>query len=824
MAGRINRYRKQAPKSRNDAPLSSSSLELKAKKAVQQERYKDAIIYFKRLLKQEPSSKQQPEWLKLLAEVYEKRALQLADKGMFQEALIICQHRSETCGEPLGEWYYLQWLLRFERFEEFFDIYLERYELLKTDKHFNAVQTHLAAMMLGNAPLFLAKLPATDLVVQHYSFASKAWQAILAHNFALVQVNIKQIPFRSPYRDFRQLLSAMISLQDKPETALAHIAKIKADSPFYGLANIVKCVCGNTTDSLQTFVQQGDCGRGIIAAFKGWTPRQYSMLEVFAKLEKDTNTNAVFDFCMRYHESLADDIVVNALIAKQIENNNSIKIPRNIHSTLSRFQEYRMQALICEQNKDFQGAERAWRICAQAMLESNNTDDKRLKAALILRHIAELWERRESSVAYKPMVKALEDSLDLDPGDKEATLKVIACHKNADKKVLFRQSADKAAQRFPNDSDILLAVVESAIINKAYKKAARYAKSVLDIDPINIKVRELLQSSHLNHARKLIKAGTKYELARKELEQAHSWSKTDHAIGYVQITEGLLEVLAGNADLANSLLQQGCQRSGEIAGFFLVHVECLRLNLLPNTVLKQAKLIVPKGIKSPAAVLALIHTINQQSSDDQAIIQETLSAMKRNLLALSSLAYSEQDMLAILPCFEKFECFDLLQRFAQRAEKLWPEHCLFAYYAIYAKAEADAYNLSHRDVERMQDIGDAAVDAGDQRTLYLVQQFMQPMQRFPGFGDFFDDDDDDDDYYFDDDDDDDDESMMRVMDGIAKENPEMILELLKRMGGIGNHHGMGDELAEMLGSKSGKSKKKGKGSSRIRDIFGGLFG
>lgn len=72
-----------------------------------------------------------------------------------------------------------------------------------------------------------------------------------------VRERLKAISIRSPYRDLRQALAALLKLETDPAGALALIERIPPTSPYQDLVELVRVVAAAGTGSDQ---QQGPHG------------------------------------------------------------------------------------------------------------------------------------------------------------------------------------------------------------------------------------------------------------------------------------------------------------------------------------------------------------------------------------------------------------------------------------------------------------------------------------------------------------------------------------------------------------------------------------
>ena len=95
-------------------------------------------------------------------------------------------------------------------------------------------------------------------------------------------------------------------------------------------------------------------------------------------------------------------------------------------------------------------------------------------------------------------------------------LELIGRYRDEDQSKDWHRLAEEAVQRFPDNSAVLLQATASAVARKAYKKAAGFARRLLQIDPINAGVRRQMIELQVAHARKQMRA-RRADLAAKEL-------------------------------------------------------------------------------------------------------------------------------------------------------------------------------------------------------------------------------------------------------------------------------------------------------------------
>ena len=135
---------------------------------------------------------------------------------------------------------------------------------------------------------------------------------------------------------------------------------------------------------------------------------------------------------------------------------------------------------------------------------TQRSPDSRLMAGVIYRHVAGLAEKHPEIAGgdTSPSIDYLERSLRADPDHLPAVLKLIGLYRTEGQDKDWHRLAEDAAQRFPQQSAILLQAVDLAIARKAYKKAVGFARRILAIDPINQAVRQRMIELQITHARR----------------------------------------------------------------------------------------------------------------------------------------------------------------------------------------------------------------------------------------------------------------------------------------------------------------------------------
>lgn len=693
--------------------------------------YKEAIDAYKKLLKQ----KERSEWREGLAQAYLGRAEQLAAKGMYKEAAVLWENRAHFCGHYRSAERYIHWLMLAGQ-EEKAARALAQFQEHLAPAALEQIQAALAAAILTGHEALLQLLPEDSPLVKHYGLAHGALTAYGLGDGETLGRRLKAIPFRSPYRDLRWLLTALSALDSDPAKARAALSKIASDSPFAGAARIVRVAMREGPELLESWSELGPASRAWIAALKGFDPKRLSLAESFQKAAH--SPKALFDLSIQEAQKSPDSFWQRACRQLLIAYPAGIERYNRTFGALSRFEHYRVKALAAEAAHDLDQAIGGWYMALDALQKEPASEANRLRIALVQRRFAELEEKRHGLDAPR-VGEYLEASLREDPDDKPTYVKLVQHYKAAGDNKRYRLCVERAVQQFPQDRDILLAALEAALERGVFKKAANFAKTLLELDPINSRARDLLIKAHLSHARKQIKAH-KYDLARKELDLAQAMERKGQSSGIIQLLRGLLELAAGDEAASQALIEESCRLAGdEGTAYVRIVAEAARVNLSPrqrkqfSKQLKQVMDLAADTRLSKPAVLALVGLIRHYLAEEAGVLDEALPPLNKYFKKAAVLDYDREEMILLCETLRQLQKFPWLQEYAKQALARWPDEPLFVYYQVLAKTAGAASRMSYLDVERLERAVDRAMESQDVQTAHLIMAFLE-QRRFGVFG------------------------------------------------------------------------------------------
>ena len=267
-------------------------------------RYREAIEQFKTLSRAEP-----PEvWREGLAAAYRGRALELEAKGMGKEALTIWDNRRQACPGLAPDPRHLALLLRLGQSEAA----LTGYRSLLAGGESAAlaeVRGHFAANWLTEEhPPGLATDPALaeDPLLRDGSIARAALAAWCAGDDEVAAVQLKAIPFRSPYRDFTTLLKALMIWEKDPIASGKLLERVAADSPFAPLAAALRLSLLPDEELLPALGRANQPSRDFVMSLLGWPERRRQLWRETQRLGDPPDPGQMVVLLRRYRQCFSE--------------------------------------------------------------------------------------------------------------------------------------------------------------------------------------------------------------------------------------------------------------------------------------------------------------------------------------------------------------------------------------------------------------------------------------------------------------------------------------------------------------------------------------
>jgi cellulose synthase operon protein C len=704
----------------DDAGLSQTALEQQASVHFLSHRYKEAGDLYKELLKHSDNV----YWRQQLAQCYLKRALSFAVKGQIKEAAILWENYAELAEPPLANFDdYIVWSLSTKNFKKA-ETAIALLTKEQLDQQYPGLAVWLGFLSLVDQPEIAAQLPQDSVFITHVGLIREALNACRENNPEQLDDILKKLPFRSAFRDLRPLLKGLMSIPASIEQTRELLTRLPEKSPYRAAADALLAYTQEGKDFADKAIHLEPLHRKIIAKAKGMSNKQIELLDVLCQNQNRLTDKLKFDLAIRYRALFGDDSVQRFCQAMLLNYPAGRKDYLKHFGSGHPFEEHRIEALLCEQNQMKDDAAFHWRQCIEALKNQGDQNDR--KIALILRHMTVVALPEDA-------VGLLVESLNYDPADRDSFLKILKYYDEHDPDPAeYQRWLDVCLKQFPKDADFLTFAIKASTRKKAFKKTSQYAKDLLKTDPVNTLAKQSLVSSHLAHARKLIKT-KKYHLVDKEIQSAGNLLADKKMRAQAELIRGFFEFAAEDKQLGLQKIADALQKlnTDPVAMHFQATMEALLLDLPVATITRQLPSV--KDYLLPAQGLSrLIGLIRQYDEQgcDRKILVKALDKFKVLIKkSVQQQDYTEALLLKWSQLVDDLQHYELLRHCAKVALGQWNKP-VWRYYKIYAAADGDPARVDLLDFYRLNESLDEALRTYDQRTAHLIRRFNSGIERF----------------------------------------------------------------------------------------------
>lgn len=714
--------------------LPPAALAARVRASLAEGKFQVAIDLAKHLLSRLPGD----EAKLLLRQAYGGRSRQLAAKGMFKEAHVVWENMVKVCGVTEDLDLQIAWLLNAGEPVKAARLLAKAGDVLAASPLYEPISNQLAALIVAGRDDVRATLPPASPLVEHHAPLASALRAYDQGDRETTLVHLKQIPFRSPYRDFTYILRGLLAWNAAPDQAKDSFLRPSPHSPCAALGRVLSAVMGaqGHGDSIAQLskTEQALCsgmigvnGRQLRALTAGSQPQPADLLPTLFALTGTLGREETRRLCL--------DLLPLAF-------QGMASVEREF-GQLSPFERLRVSALHREQRRNRHADPLGeWQRALEALKKERDRDDTPLRIALVYRHMAE-WAERAGGVDFDDegdAISLLWKSLEYDPLDRETYIKIIGHHKR--NPMVRRQVVDKALTLFPKDVEFLLLAADEAMGRNAYKKAVGLAECILAVDPIHAKASSIIVEAGLNHGRKLARMG-KQQLAAKEFAAAVERERPGARSGLPQIVAGIHALAHGDPICGETLVADGQQRIGHLVQAALITlVEAERLSL-PARLQKRFTEGLTRAVREQATVADLLGVIKQLAhyGSQGLATGGSWDRLTPYLKRAAALSFTREQIDLLCAFFAANEEYPLLAKYAASAGKQWPSHPRLVYYTIYARQRPiDDEELTVAEIKRLREATHTACDQGDIKTMELILRYvdseecpyMPPPQLRPG--------------------------------------------------------------------------------------------
>ncbi|WP_155920653.1 hypothetical protein [Methylobacter luteus] len=692
-----------------------NSLEKQALSQLNAGKYKKAIELYKKLLQDSDNS----EWRQQLAHCYLQYASALAAKGLYQEARASWENYSQHTQPPYEKYdHYLTWLIQTNNPARVQSC-LAQLSARQLDKDYPELAAWLGLLIITDHSEFQQSLPQNSDFIAHLTSVQTALRAYQDNNLSGMDEALKQLPYRSAFRDFRTLLKAAVAVSAAPQEAQALLTKIPAHSPYAQAADLLLASTRKGSALAREIVKFNHQQRRLIGEIIGLDEKQLEFIEQLGNQKEVWSDKLKFDLAVQYQTLCGFELAQRFCLAMLARYPAGQQDVNNAFGPVDEFEQNRLKALACEREDNSYDAEYHWRQCIRALTKegSGNT----LKTALILRHLAENQPDAEEKIPL------LIESLEHNPDDRASYLQILGYYSQfPDTADTFKQWLSKAFAQFPRDADVLTLALQAAMRDRAHANVSEYAQTLLTIDPLNTAAKQALFASHLAHARKLIQ-GREYPAAENEIQQAEGL-KLGKSYGLqIQLMRGLL-------CFASQDKQQGLQAITEAQNklntdpvnmHFQAAMEALLTNLPVATLLRE--LPPAKDYLLSAQELARLVERLKRYSQESGSQEQTHKALEKIKAALKKSLqqqdYAENLLLALCEALDSIRHFELLRYCSKLAQSKWQKP-VWIYFQIYSETDGEPERCSFMNRLRLEENLEKARQEKDHRATVLIDHYL----------------------------------------------------------------------------------------------------
>jgi tetratricopeptide (TPR) repeat protein len=712
------------------------TLAARGAEALAAERFKDAIEMFKLAIRQDVLPQPRPQWRAALNLAYGGRARVLAAKGMVKEAAMVLENTLAADGAIHDPALYVQCLIRDGQQPK---AAVHLLGGLARPAGLTAALEELTAALLMALPQLPDFTRIQGDLTRWRGMAVAARAAIAAWSDGApaetVDAHLAIISLRSAFRPVRVLLkSQMIASEDAPR-ARQLLETVPSTSPFFPWRQAVaaallperardEAAWNRLTPAQQKFViETGGLSEAATQSLLRMAEAARNGPDsLFACLLKQTDLPAADrrSACLNLLAQVPDRM---ALFEKSF-------------GPLTRRERSRIQALAAEARGDWAAAERAWQTVIDSFdstaPKGEDPRQARLSQATILRHLAHCATKHPDIYGGYGFEDAEAFYLDAagkaDPEYVPDVLELIAYYRHKAMDKPWHQLADDAVARFPADSQVLQQAIDSAMARKAYKKAAGFARRLLELNPINPAVRRQMIESQVAHARKQMRAG-RPDLAGRELAAAAEWERADAPSAPLRLARALVAAETQGADATTeaALRDAVALAGGGVAGWLRAQIEAMLLkSTAMNRLLQAEQMRACAAPPTREAIMAVAAALAQpEVAAPKQATAPLLQGVWSWLRSGAGMAFTQAEFQVLAELFVRWEGFDLLGDYARAGKLREPDNPEWRFHEIVARTRGSQWMPTIAETNELMDIADAAARRGDIHAAQRIERFLR---------------------------------------------------------------------------------------------------
>ncbi len=688
--------------------MTDNSLEQQALTQLNAKHYKEAIELYKQLWEISEDKK----WQQQLAHCYLLRALSFSEREMIREALLQWEKYIHYAEAPY-DYYdrYIGWLIQ-SGDQKNLKRALQQLSAQQLDQQYPELSVSLGLLMLTEHSEFQHYLPEDSIFIRHFKLAHSAWQAYQSNNQGELNTCLKQLPYRSAFKDFRLILTAF---QHFPQTIEDTVTKIAKTSPYTLSINLLHACTLNGSALLEKLTAFNYSQRSLIAEIKGLDNQQQQFIESYIPHHGGLTAKIEFNLALQYQSLIGTELACDfcqAMLAHYPAGQGDLN---KQFDAVNHFESNRIQALANEREGNYKKADNFWRQCINQL---SATDEDNIKKALILRHIAALKNDPHESTPL------LIESLDYD-GDDLASYQQIL-HYFEQEPETYEKWLVKTLKNFPDNLEVLTQAIKIATQNQQHKKINHYALQIITIDPLNTFAKETLLTNYLAEARQLIQDKA-YPAADKKITEAESLTLDKKQQAQTQLIRGFYIIAKQDKKQGLALVYNSLNELNHdpVNRYFQATMEALLTGLPVADILENLD-YTPDYLLSEQELTRVTQQLKQYGKEFEhqllllKAIEKINPALKKSL---SQQTYNETQWLALSEILSQVNDFDLLHHCVTLALDKWSTP-IWQYYQLYSAKKGMPEKCNSQDITNLKTSRELTIKEKDNRTRILIDSFL----------------------------------------------------------------------------------------------------
>jgi len=694
----------------NNQQQIDSSLEQRAMAELEAEHYKEAIELYKQLWESSDDKK----WQQQLAYCYLQRALSFGNRGMLREAFIIWENYIEYAELPYQAYdHYICWQIQAQDSNKI-KLALQQLTASQLDKQYPELARLLGCLILTGQAELQRYLADDSVFMTHLSLAEIALQAYLDNNQPLLKDTLKQIPYRSAFKDFRVLLNAA---QQFPVITEQTVSKIAIDSIYYPAISLLLTCTIEGAKLVQALSQYSYAQVKVATELKGFESLQQGLVESLIEYKDDLSDKVKFDLLIQYQQLWPTKFVESLCKSLLIKYPEGHKKFNKYFTSLSRAETHRLKALAGEYRHNPMEALDYWRQFIDEL--KKETADTNFKIALILRHMAEL--QTDQLMSHELIIESLDYDEDL-----ACYLQLLNYFSSLDS-IEYKQWLLVGLEKFPKSIELLTQAIKLAAEMREYEQASQYALQILAIDPLNTAAKNSLFFSYLDQSRQFI-LQAEYQFAEQFIKQAQDLRLGSTYQAQAQLVCGFCYMANQNEQQGRALINTALAKLHEdpVNAYFQATMEALLIELPVAHVLQGIK-PVDSFILSGQQLSSLTRQINNYAKDfdSQLLLLKAIEKIDSSLKSsLSQQHYNDTLLLLLAQALDNIHAYNLLQFCSEQGLKL-SDTAIWQYYFVVANVSGVADKCSTAQINHLEKAREQADNDKDDKVKLLIDGFIE---------------------------------------------------------------------------------------------------